>query len=344
MIRMPMARLKAVLIFLVAGMMTAAFAGAETKDHLSGRIDLFGDAPPVHLESERGWTTIGSFDLGRAELPVLPEEASRRWRLETSYEHAGSSGPVTLQIRLRGVENGAVFTHPWSEGADRLADAYSNWFEETGASLSAGARGFVEARLIAPPRTPLTGRLYSVRLEAWDRLISDGPSEPAGPAVQLAYARPLPTARVGTAVPADAENPETGIAAALDFAFGFVGVSLSGDLPAYYRAQADPVRSLDDGMAMPRYRLNPPLSIPGIATLEDYKRRFDYSIHAAADLEDLFPEWFESGRPWTPGENAYLFMGSRDRLGGKLTEGVDYLVFLVEFGDDGWKVTARPAQ
>lgn len=327
----------------------AAATGAQTADHLSGSIRLFGgdSAPPVFLESEKGWTPIGVFDLDSDGMPSAEDGTTRRWRLETSYEHARSSGPVTLQIRLRGNEGGAVFTHPWSEGADRLADAYSNWFEESVASLSAGGKGYVEARLIAPPRTPLTGRLYSVSMEIWDRREGETGREPAGPAVQLAYARPLPTDRPSPSDPSDqdAEDPERGAEAALAFSLEFVESCLTGDLPAFYRSQADPIRGLDDGKAMARYRLNPPRSIPGVTNLDEYKRRFDYSIHSASDLVDLFPEWFSEDRPWNPGDNAFLFMGHRDRLGGAFPEGVDYLVFLVEpVEGEGWRVVARPSE
>ena len=326
---------------------TTAALPAQTEDTLSGKIHLFGDdsAPPVYLESSRDWIPIAAFDFEAAGLPHRPEGGQRRWRLETRYEHTPASGPVTLQIRLRGAEGDPVFTHPWSEGADRLAEAYSNWYIDTEELMNGSDRGYVEARLIAPPRTPLSGRLYSVSIEAWDRVETVKSKRPAGPEVQLAYARPLPSrasSPVGRA-DHDAVDPNLSSDAALSFALGFVEACLSGDLPTYYRSQNDPVRSLDDGRAMPRYRLNPPASIPGLGSLDDYRRRFDYSIHPASDLKELFPEWFDPDRPWTPDEDAFLFLGHHDRLGGSLPDEVDYLVFLIEpDGDGGWKVAARP--
>ena len=315
---------------------------AESTSHLSGRIVLFGESssPPVLLNSERGWVPITAFDWSENSIPKPLENESRRWRLQTSYEHGPSSGPATVQIRLRGPQQVPIFTHPWSEGADRRADAYSNWYEDDGSLTASVNRGYIEARLIAPPRSPLKGKLYSVALEAWDT--GSGPQDfgGSGPDVELAYTRPLPTAMRGHS-PADDSTPD--MEAATNFALAFVESCITGSLPDYYRAQADPVRSLDDGKAMPRYRLNPPVGIPGVADLEDYKRRFDYKLYDAGTVRELFPEWFSPERPWNPGKDSILFMGHKDRLSGAFPNGVDYLVFIMEPNESGeWKITARP--
>ena len=340
--------------FLPAVILTAVFlvpVFADETARLSDSIVLFGnDSPPLVLNSDRGWIPFGSVDWNGPKAAAATPPDGRRWRLRTSYEHDRAGGPVTLQIRLRGVDDAPTFTHPWSEGTDVRAEAYSNWYEDSRSALGGSGRGLLEVRLVAPPRQPLTGRLYSVVLEAWDTSDDGTPNpRPAGPEVQLAYARPLPTARRDTGpvgkAGGDTEDPSPNPQAALDFALTFVESCLIGDLPAYYRAQADPVRSLDDGKAIPKYRLNPPTGIPGIVSLEDYKRRFDYRIYPAETYAELFPEWFDEGRPWTPGPDAWLFMGHRDRFSGSFPEGAGYLVFLVEpDADGGWQVVARPGR
>ena len=207
----------------------------------------------------------------------------------------------------------------------------------------------MEVRLIAPPRTPLSGKLHAITLEAWD--YNQNPEEAieaaSGPSVNLAYAQPLPMARVKNSPAAasdfDATNPDIGPEAALAFSLSFVEACLTGDLPAYYRTQADPVRSLDDGKAVAKYRLNPPRGIPGITDLDDYKRRYDYELYDSTVYGELFPEWFDTSRPWIPDEKSFLFMGHRDRYSGAFPDGVDYLVFLVQADDEGiWNVVARP--
>ena len=321
---------------------------AQNDGQISESIVLFGDGsvPPVILDSEQSWIPIAAIDWDSRVIDSPHEGVTRRWRLRTNYEYTHSSGPSTIQIRLRGAAAGQTFTHPWSDGADRKADAYSNWFEDTDSSLGRAGRGYVEARLIAPPRVPLTGKLFSITLEAWDtnHESDQGVDFPIGPDVQLAYARPLPMVwqEKSPTVPTD-EDPEISLEKALVFALSFVEACLIGDLPSYYRAQADQVRSLDDGMAVAKYRLNPPRGIPGIADLEDYRRRYDYKIYDTAVFSRLFPEWFDTSRPWIPNENSFLFMGHRNRYSGAFTEGVDFLVFLVEVDQEGnWSVVARP--
>ncbi len=317
---------------------------------LTDSIVLFGSesAPPATLDSRRGWTEVTSIDWEKLGITSVASGGSRKWRLHTTYDYSRSSSPTTVQIRLRSASSVPTFTHPWQEGADTHADVYSNWFEEKDSLLGADGRFLVEARFITPPRTPVTGRLFTVTLEAWDNCSNDEKSvESTGPDVQLAYARPLPMERIGKGPASrqdeDADIPGLSPEAAMNFALSFVEACVTGDLPTYYRSQADPVRSLDDGKAMARYRLRPPIGIPGITNIKDYKRRFNYKIYTSDTYQELFPEWYEPSRPWIPGKNAFLFIGHQDRLSAANPEGVDYLVFLVEADADGdWKVVARP--
>jgi len=314
----------------------------EDPHRLAGEIRLFGGTPasPLRLESDRDWIPVTAVKWEAGNLDFLSAEYRRKWRLRSSYEHEHAAGQVALQIRLRGSEPRLTFTHPWNESIKGRSHTHSNWFEEQGAGLiELGGTCYVEARLIAPPHTAVSGRLFEITLEAWQEDSADGSSEMPAPDVQLAYARPLPHASSRT------RPTKSGMKASLDFALSFVEVSLHGDLASYFRLQADPVRSLDDGTAMAKYRLAPPKSIPGVNSIEDYQRRFDYHIYDSDTIRELFPEWFDKNRPWVPGENAFLFMGHRERLHGKLPEGIDYLVFVVEPDSTGkWRVVARPEQ
>jgi len=325
---------------------------SDNEGTASVEVQLFGDesSPPITLDSRRGWTVITSVDLDLLGIQAPGFGTVRKWRLQTSYEHSRSSSPSTIQIRLRNSSSVPTFTHPWSEGADVKADVFSNWYEDAAALAGDDTRFVLEARFITPPRTPVTGRIFSVTLQALDSIPDNEKSiTTVVPDVQLAYARPLPTARAergpASRQDEDADNPELSPEAALTFSLSFVEACISGDLPVYYRSQSDPVRSLDDGKAMARYRLNPPKGIPGIGSLDDYKRRFNYKIYSSEIFSKLFPEWFDTSRPWVPGENAFLFMGHQSRVSASNTEDIDYLVFLVEADENGlWKVVARPGE
>jgi len=308
---------------------------------LTSKIILFGTEidTPIEISSEKGWIPLAAIDWDSDEIEQYPDSQEIRWRLRTSYEHRRASGPSTVQIRLRGATMGPTFTHPWSEGADRKVDAYSNWFEFSGQSVEINGRGYIEARLIAPPRIPLSARVYSVVMEVWEM----GSTERMTPEVRLSYASPLP--RKSPAAPADdnATNPKLTLLAAESFALDFVEACITGNLSKYFNAQADPVRLLDSGKAVAKYKQSPPGIIEGITNLEDYKNTYDYRLYDVSAISQLFPEWFDKNRPWTPDENSYLFMGHFSKNGKRLPLEIDYLVFLIEADADGnWKVVGRP--
>ena len=329
------------LIFLATllGLNLSSFSNDDGR--LSKKITLFGTRlnTPIEISSEKGWIPLTAIDWDSSGIEQYSSPQEIRWRLRTSYEHRRASGPSTIQIRLRGTTIGPTFTHPWSEGADRKIDAYSNWFEFSSQSIGMNGRGYIEAKLIAPPRIPMSAEIYSVILEAWEMPLT----EKMMPEVRLSYASPLP--RESPAAPADtnAANPKFGPLAAEKFALSFVEACITGDFSRYFNAQANSIRLLDNGKAVAKYKQSPPRSIEGIRTLEDYKAMCDYKLYDTDAINQLFPEWFDKERPWVPGENSYLFMGHLSRKGKRLPPEIDYLVFLIEADEDGnWIVVGRP--
>ena len=170
----------------------------------------------------QGWVPVAILDLGKTDIrePAI----SKRWRLLSRYEYNGVGGPATLQVRFRGPIAGPTFTHPWTEGTDITSEAYSNWFEDRDNNkIISSERLYVDARLIAPPRTPLTGKLYGIILEVWDneeieskhKYPADTNIADAG--VRYAYSQPLGTAPFK--LPPKKEYSESD---ALEFALSFV--------------------------------------------------------------------------------------------------------------------------
>jgi len=314
---------------------------SEDEGRLAKKIILFGAKTntPIEINSERGWTPLAAIDWDSNEIVQYSELQETRWRLRTSYEHGRASGPSTMQIRLRGVTIGPTFTHPWSEGLDRRIDAYSNWFDFSDQSTEFSGRGYIEARLITPPRIPLSAKIHSVALEAWEIT----PSEKMKPDVMLSYANSLRRESPAASADAGATNPKLNPLAAEDFALDFVEACITGDFSEYFNFQANPIRLLDTGNAVAKYKQNPPRGIKGVGTLEDYKNMYNYKLYNVDEINQLFPEWFDENRPWVPGENSYLFMGHLSKKGGRLPSEIDYLVFLIEADEEGnWKVVGRP--
>ena len=330
------------LFTLIALLITVCSLFAEEKQTiLTETLTVFGNegTPPVYLDSSRDWTIIAVIDWNSIDNRTVVKKSARLWRLRSRYEHQGPGGPATVQIRIRNQAGKSIFTHPWTQNAQRTAEAYSNWFEDPGRQVDSGSRSIVEAKLIASPRVALQGKLYSVSMEAWDVVPDTTPPNQTGPSVQLAYTQPLSVNLLNPQTPPHGNGPE----AALEFALEFIDYCLTGDLASYYRSHAKTVYSLSDGNPYQKYSNAPPSQIPGISTIDEYKLRFDYKLYAMDVYEDLFPEWFEATRKWKPSTGTYLFMGHIDRMEKADLDDVNYLIFCVDMRNDGeWQVIARP--
>lgn len=328
--------------FLLCFVVAIVFAG-EPQGVLAKTVVLFNesDGSPSILDSSRGWTSIAVVEWALTERTPVIEESIRRWRIRSRYEHQGSGGPATVQIRILTPDGPSLFTHPWSQNAERYAEAYSNWFEDPKHVMDSGERSIVEARLIAPPRTPLTGSLYALSIEAWDLLPKTVQPSTETSSVHLAYSRTAPKIPAPSIINPDVNPP--GEERALALALQFVEHCITGDLSAYYRSQADTIYSLDDGSVLQKYRLSLPANIPGVSTLKDYKNRFEYHIYNQSIYSEMFPEWFQESREWIPDNNSYLFMGHIDKYNTENLDDIDFLVFIVGFDEKGQlKVIARP--
>lgn len=328
-------KLGLVLILLV---FIAVSTAAGNEAVLSDELLLFGTegTQPIHLDSNHGWILVGTIDWPQSWLSSSAEV--RRYRLRSRYEHASSGAPSTIQIRTRNQSAVSVFTHPWAQSAESSSESYSNWYEDFDGKIE-GGQSLVEARLISPPRTPIAGKLYSVTLETWIPVETRKDSRSEAPNVQLAYTRPLPIFREKEPIQSRDEMPGE----ALEFALEFVEASIKGDLAVFYRSHAQKISSLADGSIHSKYHVIPPEEIPGIENIDDYRRRFDYKLYDRMTFKTLFPEWFDESRQWIPPEDAYLFIGHRDRQDRAELRDIDYLVFMTARNEDGdWKIVARP--
>lgn len=316
---------------------TSLVFGDDAHVLQAGTLTVFSTdkTPPFILDSSREWIAIAVIEWDEIERNHEKTNTARRWRLRSRYEHQRSSGPATVQIRIRSNSGISVFTHPWAQSADRTAESYSNWFEDPKRLVDSGSRSIVEAKLIAPPRTALQGALYAVSLEAWDIVLDASGPKRQGLPVNLAYARSLP------AIQDERHGPKE----ALEFALEFVNYCLTGDLASFYRVQAETVHLLGNGRAVKKYRLPPPTGIQGIDSLEEYKRRFDYKLYDAETFGSMFTEWISDSRKWIPGPNSYLFIGNKDVFKESNLDHVDFLVFLIDLDKTGeWKIVARPGE
>ena len=200
--------------------------------------------------------------------------------------------------------------------------------------------GVLSVRLIAPPRSASPGRIYKIELEAWDF-----------PGAADIPARETPQLNMAFSSPTDFRIPSERSAAgnrrelrekAESFALAFVEANISGDLPAFYKALSQNLKILETGLSKDRYRVAPPAADLSAYSLTDYKRNYRPHIYSYEEYAELFPQWFEEGRRWSPDENCYLFLGTEVLPGKKDFIDGENLVFMIRFNGGDARIIALP--
>ena len=320
----------------------------EAGGTLSGSFTLYDSQnyQPVYINSDGGWTDIGqiySDEIARIDSP-LPGTL-RKWRIKTTYIDESSQGQSTLQIRLeQNNKPDSVFTLPWTEGGSRWQENNSNWFipySEDGSLIDRNAT--LAVRLIAPPRSSTPGKVYKIKLEAWD--FTDAsilPGETA-PSIRMAFSSPK---SLMNPVPDRAARSEVSESAdrerALAFSLEFIEYTLEGNLPGFYKSLDDKIHQLKTGLIESKYRIAPPAADLSAYTIRDYTNSYRYHLYSYDEYIDLFPEWADPRRKWVPDENCYLFLGTELKPGQRDFMKDQNLVFMVRFNEGEWKITGIP--
>lgn len=335
--------LKKMLILLIA-FIPFTLSAQDTGETLTGSITLYDSHSyqPFMVNSDGGWMEIRQIyeeDFNSIQ-PGLPGTV-RKWRVKTSYiDESAQIGQSTLQVKLGQFESqDAVFTLPWTEKASRWQEKDSNWFiPYSGNGMIMEGKATLSVRLIAPPRSSAPGKIYKIELEAWDFPSDEDDAESGTPRLQMAFSSP-----------AELMVPMEGLkeiqnmrGEARDFALDFIEHNIDGNLPAFYKSLSDNLKVLESGFSQSRYRVVPPASDLSAYTLSDYKKNYRYHIYNYDEYAELFPQWFEEGRRWSPDRNCFLFLGTEVLPGMNDFMNGENLVFMLKSEEGKWKIIALP--
>ncbi len=335
--------IKKIVILILALLPALLFAQEGTK---AGSLTLYDsrNSQPFTVNSDGGWMDISpvySETFSRMQ-PPLPGTL-RKWRVKTSYiDESRSMGQSTLQVKLRPYNaSAAVFTLPWTEKASRWQEKNSNWYTPySGNGMIIDGNGMLSVRLIAPPRSSSPGRIYKIELEAWDFPSTSDMPEAMTPELNMAFTSPtdfsIPKER--SAAGQRRELREKAEA----FAMEFVEANISGDLPAFYKSLSQNLKILETGLSKDRYRVAPPAADLSSYSLADYKRNYRPHLYSYEEYAELFPQWFEEGRRWSPDENCYLFLGTEVLPGKSDFMNGENLVFMIRFNGGDASIIALP--
>lgn len=343
------------LLVLLIGLviLTPSFSGENRREEsLVFSILLYGNDNdvPVHINSDRNWTDLAGIDSEKIAALNPPEEGVvRKWRVKTSYSDETMTGQSTVQIKLRtGGTRDPLFTMPWSGGVTGWKESYSNWFQTDfeGQLPLLGETAVSSARLVAPPGSSSPGIIYRIELEAWD-IREIAAEENIQSIVQMASSVAIPPIKAVTEENVNRkdrlERREPDRIQALEFSLNFINSNLNGDLPAFYNSLSKTVYSLENGSGSSKYRISPPsASFESGFDFNDYTENYETKIYDYSEYIDMFPQWADRSRVWTPDRNTYLFHGSAVREGKRAILKDDLLVFMVKMIDGEWKLIAVP--
>ncbi|MDC7239804.1 MAG: hypothetical protein PQJ50_05525 [Spirochaetales bacterium] len=335
--------LKKLLILIMALCPLVSLAADEEQGTFAGSIVLFNSHSyqPFLVNSDGGWTDIKQvYPEDLSSIPAPLPGSTRKWRVKTSYiDESTQIGQSTLQIRLGQIESDdAVFTMPWTEKASRWQEKNSNWYIPYNGVITDGSAR-LSVRMIAPPRSSAPGKIFRIELEAWDFPYDGSEFEDRRPSLQMAYSSP---AQLLSPESASRRSTVSKRDEARDFSLDFVKNNLEGNLPAFYKALSNNLRVLETGLSQSRYRIAPPSTDLSAYSIADYEKNYRYHIYSYDEYAELFPQWFEAGRRWSPDRECYLFLGTEVQPGMSDFMKGQNLVFMVRPEDGSWKIIALP--
>ena len=304
---------------------------------------------PININSDSDWIELATIDTSIINELEAPQNGTiRKWRIKSSYSDDTIAGQSTIQVKLiTNAGNNPIFTLPWSEGLNGWKENHSNWFQTDfdGHLPLLGERGISSARLIAPPGSSSPGMIYKIELEAWDiQLVAK--EENISSIIQRASMNVIPEIKAVNLEPSEKdkrlERKQPARDQALSFALTFINDSMNGDLPSFYSSLSETVYSLKSGTGDSKFRVIPPQANYSGYTLSDYTDSYESRIYEYAEYSEMFPQWVDSNKQWTPDRNTYLYHGSALRDGREAILSDGFLVFMCKEIDGEWLIVAIP--
>jgi hypothetical protein len=296
------------------------------------------DADGFNIDSDGKWVPLNRLNKPfTEEFPEPLTGSTRKWRIVSKYSDSDSSINTSFQIRF--MTNSFVrptFSFVRPLGYQGVIETLSNWFQfEDGTNKRTykGDAG-IYARVIAPPTTKNTGKIYSIELEAWD-VISSGDKS-----VAIA-SRSLPenttnSSSLNSALKEISEEEARG------FAVLVMETLIGKDEKEFNALLADKCYSLENGgiyydKSLPHYaNLKKDIKSTHI-TLANYKKEYKPTLIKYEEYSDLFPHWLEDGRDWKPSKSDFLLFANLP-INGEFRQ----VVFMIGKSGGKWEIKAIP--
>ncbi|OQY41016.1 MAG: hypothetical protein B6229_00200 [Spirochaetaceae bacterium 4572_7] len=309
----------------------------DTKVIYSTDID-----DPINLNANTKWEKLGSIEKPFTKnFPPPSPGYIRKWRVYSKYADSDSSIKTSFQVKFMT----SSFTRPTFSftrplGYNGMLEGFSNWFQfEDGTEKRIyNGDATVFARIISPPTTKNIGEVFHVELQAWDKLAKNAKTKTAS-------GRILPGTNLFKNI--DKENKIKTKEQAIEFAMQVMSTIFNKDEKEFNELLADKCYSLEYGTfyfkdSLPLYKDLKEITKDTYITMASYKNNYKPQLVSYDEYIELFPQWNNNNREWTPGENDFLFLGNMIKKSGKELLKSRMAVFMIGFNGGRWQINAIP--
>ncbi|MGL1894076.1 MAG: hypothetical protein OCD02_20765 [Spirochaetaceae bacterium] len=265
----------------------------------------------------------------------------RKWRIRSNYSDSDPSIKTSFQFKfMTSTFKKPLFNFTRPLGYNGMLEGFSGWFQFEDGSKDRIYNGDASlyARIISPPTTANTGKIFAIELQAWDKL-----SESAK--TKTAAGRTLPGTNLFSKL--SKKNKIKTKDQATDFAYQVMSTIFNKDSAEFIELLSDKCYSLENGTVY--YKSNFPLydNLKEITkdtyiTLATYQDNYKPQLISYQEYSELFPHWIEENREWIPGENDFLFLGNMMKKTGKELLKTRMAVFMIGFDNGKWQIKAIP--
>lgn len=295
-----------------------------------------------NLTANTKWVKLGSISKPFVEnFPPPAEGYIRKWRISSRYSDSDPSIRTSFQIKfMTSTFKRPTFSFTRPLGYNGKLEGFSDWFQFEDGSNSRIYNGnaSVYARIISPPTTANRGKIYSVELQAWDKLSKSAD-------IKNAAGKALPGTNIFSRL-SKSKKIKTKTQAT-EFAYQVMSTIFNKDNKEFYELLSDKCYSLEYGTVyykdnFPLYNDLEEITKNTYITLTTYKNNYKPQVISYNEYSELFPHWVKSNREWIPGGNDFLFLGNMIKKSGTKLLKTRMAVFMIGFDNGKWQIKAIP--
>lgn len=296
----------------------------------------------INLTANAKWVKLGFIEKPFVEnFPPPADGYIRKWRIFSKYSDSDSSIKTSFQIKfMTSTFKKPTFSFTRPLGYNGTLEGFSDWFQfEDGSTERVyGGNSSVYARIISPPTTINNGEIYSIELQAWDKLSENAETKSAA-------GRVLPGTNIFSNLTKDKKIKTK--EQATEFAYQVMATIFNKDSKEFKDLLADKCYSLEYGSTyykdqLPLYNDLKEITKDTYITLASYKDNYKPQLISYNEYSEIFPHWLDASRTWTPGENDFLFLGNMMKKSGTELLKTRMAVFMIGFDNGKWEIKAIP--